>query len=303
MNALVWGNMLHEVMQICLNSGRWDDEWIDLQISEVIKHDLGEVMRLGLSAEQAQFEVKLRAKGLKAFSEKYISQTPKVQPLSFVIVLLSDMTHSQPEAVLANTRSSAGQTSLLAISKMHDIEEDIWSPTYGLKGKLDASVQAIITESDNSSTPCARATSQSWTMPLEIKTGRMVAGMEHRAQTMLYTLLMEERYATEVPSGLLYYTQNEEVVRVPAARNEVRALITSRNEMAGYMTRRMRDRRHPKVEESSNDMENFLPPTIDDARTCGKCFTVDTCMLYRRVSSTSLCLSYSSSLFDRQLRV
>ena len=31
-------------------------------------------------------------------------------------------------------------------------------------------------------------------MPFEIKTGMSKAGMEHRAQTMLYTLLMEERY-------------------------------------------------------------------------------------------------------------
>ncbi len=31
-------------------------------------------------------------------------------------------------------------------------------------------------------------------MPFEIKTGMSRGGMEHRAQTMLYTLLMEERY-------------------------------------------------------------------------------------------------------------
>ena len=52
----------------------------------------------------------------------------------------------QPDAVLTNTRSAAGQTSLLAIAQLHDIEEDIWSPTYGLKGKVDASVQAIIVD-------------------------------------------------------------------------------------------------------------------------------------------------------------
>jgi len=35
------------------------------------------------------------------------------------------------------------------------------------------------------------------TMPFEIKTGRSIAGMEHRAQTMLYTLLAAERYGVE----------------------------------------------------------------------------------------------------------
>ncbi|KAI9069949.1 hypothetical protein FKP32DRAFT_1670945 [Trametes sanguinea] len=115
--------------------------------------------------------------------------------------------------------------------------------------------------------------------------------MEHRAQTMLYTLLMGERYGAEVPSGLLYYTQSEEVVRVPAARNEIRALFVMRNEMAGYIMRRLRTTalltglkdEDPDEETSAVDIEPFLPPTIDDNRTCGKCYALDTCMLYRKV--------------------
>jgi DNA replication ATP-dependent helicase Dna2 len=31
--------------------------------------------------------------------------------------------------------------------------------------------------------------------------------------------------------------------------------------------------------------EPFLPPTIDDERTCKRCYALDTCMLYRKVSS------------------
>ena len=41
-------------------------------------------------------------------------------------------------------------------------------------------------------------------MPFEIKTGMAKAGMEHRAQTMLYTLLMEERYGMLTHSHNLY---------------------------------------------------------------------------------------------------
>jgi DNA replication ATP-dependent helicase Dna2 len=163
------------------------------------------------------------------------------------------------------------------VSKLLDIEEDIWSPTYGLKGKLDASVQAVITDVEDSSNPftraCPKRSTFSHAAPFEIKTGRAVTGMEHRAQTMLYTLLMSERYGMEVPSGLLYYTQSEEVVRVPTVRNEVKALVVKRNELAAYMMRRIR-----------HESEPFLPPTIDNVRICGKCYAVDTCMLYRKVS-------------------
>ena len=210
----------------------------------------------------------------------------------------------QPEAFLTNTRAQRGETSLLAIPQLYDIEEDIWSPTYGLKGKIDASVEAVIHDIDDCSTPFARAAPQvhksASPMPFEIKTGRAVAGMEHRAQTMLYTLLIGERYGTEVPSGLLYYTQSEEVVRVPAARNELRALLVARNDMAGHMMNRLRAQANITVPQDSEDgnievevdLESCLPPTIDDRRICGKCYVLDTCMLFRKVGRVSYTLIF-----------
>ena len=117
---------------------------------------------------------------------------------------------------------------------------------------------------------------------------------------MLYTLLAEERYASNVPAGLLYYTQSEEVVRVPRSRNEVRALITTRNQLAYWMMKRIRAGRASEADEEEDVMsvmtqnakgiveleESFLPPTVDDERTCKRCYVVDTCMLYRKVCFT-----------------
>ena len=108
--------------------------------------------------------------------------------------------------------------------------------------------------------------------------------MEHRAQTMLYTLLTQERYGAPVEDGLLYYTQSEEVVRVPRGRNEIRGLLVARNEMASYVVRRSGE--GAKETDADVDVEeraSFLPPTIDDERVCGRCYALDTCMLYRRV--------------------
>ncbi|KAI8970649.1 Dna2-domain-containing protein [Trametes punicea] len=275
--SLIWGNMLHEVMQTCLSEAKWDDQFIDKHIAEIARRGLGELLRIHMCIDQAIVEVKARARGIKAFAEKYIAPSPK------------------PDAFLTNTRASRGESSLLAIPHLYDVEEDIWSPAYGLKGKIDASVEAIVHDIDDSSAPFARTAPQmerthSSPMPFEIKTGRAVAGMEHRAQTMLYTLLMGERYGADVSSGLLYYTQSEEVVRVPAARNEIRALLVLRNEMAGYIMRRLRttayfssikdeDMGEPDV---GGTVEPFLPPTIDDGRVCGKCYALDSCMLYRK---------------------
>lgn len=181
------------------------------------------------------------------------------------------------------------------------MEEDIWSPTYGMKGKLDATVQASITSpspstfsrnANKTSTPAQ--ISKSHPAPFEIKTGRTIAGTEHRAQTLLYTLLTSERYATPVESGLLYYTQTDEVVRVPVARNEIRGLISGRNLLAGFVARRGKGTfkwgKKEKVVEpepavAEAEVEPFLPTTIDDERICGRCYQVDACMLYRKVRS------------------
>lgn len=75
----------------------------------------------------------------------------------------------------------------LAINETLAVEEDIWSPKYGLKGKIDVSVTGSIVEGPFTTKSI---------LPFEIKTGRAIAGMEHRAQTMLYTLLMSDRYGT-----------------------------------------------------------------------------------------------------------
>jgi hypothetical protein len=82
-------------------------------------------------------------------------------------------------------------------------------------------------------------------LPGFLKTGHALAGLEHRAQTMLYTLLPSERYAADVQEELLFYTKSEggEVVRVLRGRNEIRGLIGVRNEIAGYIRRRTRDRK------------------------------------------------------------
>jgi DNA replication ATP-dependent helicase Dna2 len=73
----------------------------------------------------------------------------------------------------------------LSINKLLEVEEHIWSPMYGLKGNIDATVQIV----------CREGTSEkTLVVPLELKTGRRDTNMAHRAQTALYTLLMSDRY-------------------------------------------------------------------------------------------------------------
>lgn len=95
--SLVWGNILHEVMQSCLREGRWDSGWINERIVKVVRgvggRGLGDLVKLGVSIQEAIREVKSRAGGLKAFGEKYMNSTPKVgSDLSLLIPVANNTT-------------------------------------------------------------------------------------------------------------------------------------------------------------------------------------------------------------------
>ncbi|KAH8829949.1 Dna2-domain-containing protein [Flagelloscypha sp. PMI_526] len=269
---MVWGNMLHEVMQNCLRDQIWTESHLNNQIESVVRQGLTDLVTLGVtSIDAAVKEVKDRAVGLMSFAEKYLSDSPK------------------DSAVLEDTRAEYGCTSVLAITSLHDVEEDIWSPTFGLKGKLDATMETKISTIRNVPLPQHRAATvtshQDGIRPFEIKTGRPNLSSEHRAQTMLYTLLLSERYNTPVESGLLYYTQSEEVILVPRGRHEIRGLITGRNAVAGYMVRRHKFLEATAREDGGGfeaEEPEFLPRPIDDERMCKRCYVGDSCMLYRK---------------------
>jgi DNA replication ATP-dependent helicase Dna2 len=67
------------------------------------------------------------------------------------------------------------------------IEESIWSPMYGLKGVIDVSVEAQIKQEHFEPATLV--------LPLEVKTGKE-STIPHKAQVLLYMLLMSEYYRT-----------------------------------------------------------------------------------------------------------
>lgn len=77
-----------------------------------------------------------------------------------------------------------GAQALLCVNKLLDVEEKVWSPVYGLKGMIDATVQVVMQDGVEERT---------LTVPLELKTGRFPSAA-HNAQTALYTLLLSDRY-------------------------------------------------------------------------------------------------------------
>lgn len=193
----------------------------------------------------------------------------------------------------------------LQIRRVLRAESDAVSPMYGLKGRIDLCVEAEL--ADNSGQVIVL-------LPIEIKTGRVTSSLEHVAQTSLYTLLLEDAYGTPVFSGMLLYLQTSTLRRVHRIAKEIRGLIMARNEMATYKKHlpplptaptdtvsSLDKARQPQSPGSIDSFEDewddeilanipldtqpgssFLPPTIDSAYKCQRCYSKDACMLYRR---------------------
>lgn len=77
------------------------------------------------------------------------------------------------------------------VNSIEDIEENIWCPELGLKGKIDVSVKTNFQ-----------------TLPLEVKTGRASFSLEHKGQVIMYVMMMQ-KLGYSVSSGLLLYIKYE----------------------------------------------------------------------------------------------
>lgn len=163
--AQVYGHILHEIFQEAMKANRWDDDWLHKVTETTASRYLESFFEINVDPIRAVEQLKSKTTALQSWAEIFVSATPKA------------------EAIIKDRN---GATSTLSVNKLLEVEEKVWSPMYGLKGNIDASIQ--ITTSDGSG-------EQVLTVPFELKTGRH-ANAAHKAQTALYTLLLSDRYGS-----------------------------------------------------------------------------------------------------------
>jgi DNA replication ATP-dependent helicase Dna2 len=146
----------------------------------------------------------------------------------------------------------------MCVSKLLDVEEHVWSPMYGLKGNIDATVQVTMQDGQRQ---------RVLTVPLEVKTGKNPRAAD-RAQTVLYNLLLSDRYDVEIAYGILYYMESSETIRIPAIRHELRHMIMQRNELACFVRER----------------DTHLPPMLKKENMCNRCYAKVPCFIYHKLA-------------------
>ncbi|KAJ8111707.1 hypothetical protein ONZ43_g5558 [Nemania bipapillata] len=234
---LVYGTLLHEIFQEALMANNWSPKFLDAVISNVTEKHVEDLYTIKVAINDARNHLQSKMSELTAWAKTFVSAFPK------------------PDAIVQGRN---GDKANMSVTKLLDVEEHVWSPMYGLKGNIDATVQVTMKEGNQRRT---------LTVPFEVKTGKN-ATPNHMAQTALYNLLLSDRYDIEIAYGILYYMETSQTYRIPTIRNELRHMIMQRNQLACYVRER-------SVQ---------LPPMKKSANTCGKCYAKVPCFIYHKLA-------------------
>lgn len=84
--ALVYGTVLHDVVQKCLQEKRWDASWLETRVDTALSTAFSDLVRAGVLVSVAKDEILHRAAGVETFGERYIGGYPKVfASISYVL--------------------------------------------------------------------------------------------------------------------------------------------------------------------------------------------------------------------------
>ncbi|NP_001079231.1 DNA replication ATP-dependent helicase/nuclease DNA2 [Xenopus laevis] len=245
------GTMLHDIFQRATTCG-----FTDSVLQELAHHTVH-----GPKYLKEMYQLKLNQADVMGEIQEYLPSLSKWAT--------DFMTHPLNQQQINRTKSTAGDpTETTKVSEFLDIEENIWSPRFGLKGKIDVTARVKIHQKSKAHLKI---------MPLELKTGKESNSIEHRSQVVLYTLLSQER-REDPEAGLLLYLKTGNMYTVPGNRLDRRELLKIRNELSYYLTNVL----HKSDNGSKETTLASLPAMIADRQACKYCSQMRNCALYNR---------------------
>lgn len=249
------GTILHEVFQKAMSESFAPEKLQELAFQTVqeIRH-LKEMYRLHLSPDEVRCEAEEYLPSFSKWAEDFMRKGSPAEFPQMQLSLPSDGGHRSPSCNVEVTKSL-------------DIEESIWSPRFGLKGKIDVTVGVRIHRD---------CKTRYKIMPLELKTGKESNSIEHRSQVVLYTLLSQER-REDPEAGWLLYLKTGQMYPVPAKHLDKRELLKLRDQLAFSLLHRV-----SRAASGEGTRLSPLPQIIEEEKTCKYCSQMGNCALYSR---------------------
>lgn len=220
------GNITHALFQNCLLTKNVKPEYADSIIDELIDDHIIEIFAAGKNKGEIKNMILDHFVYIKEWITDYL----------------------EPGSISMNDN----KTAFKAI-KILDIEENIVSPIYGIRGIIDVVIEAKL---KNNST---------LVIPMEIKTGKEY--ISNRAQASLYTLLIKQRYDVDCFYTSLVYTKLHQCYLNALKSNDFKMLINIRNELSQYLAYAVTE----------------LPPILKRS-SCERCFSVEPCMTLNKLT-------------------
>ncbi|KXZ52798.1 hypothetical protein GPECTOR_8g185 [Gonium pectorale] len=271
------GSMMHELLQASLRAalgGRLDKNEMLAQARSILSSSTAQLLETQQDEASVMSYLSQQLDAVLAWCRTYV--TPG---------------HDAPLGGRIETAGNGDAPTFCRVAEILDIEESIWAPKYGLKGMLDASLRVTLSVKDplhNQRTlfggfastqqqqqhqggqqqqPARFHGHQQQTViaPFEFKTGK--DWHEHKAQVLLYLLLMEDRYQEAIRTGLLWNINKPSMQAVRYAHHELASLIMHRNRLAAYLVAGAAEPPPPLLGSESE-------------RKCEYCSLAPTCALY-----------------------
>jgi DNA replication ATP-dependent helicase Dna2 len=208
---LVLGNLLHSLFQYAITNKKYKKDQLDTLLLDLLKKK--QIVKQLYESEVSEETLLKEASQYLVSIEKWLQEHIKL-PLT-----------NQFEFGKKNVNANNNVNKNLNVLKVQDIEESIWSPKYGVKGKLDLTLEVEIKphafknlKLKNKQNP---SSFQSHIIPVELKSGRTTYSIEHEGQVMLYSLLNEER-KNMTDFGLLLYLKENNMKFVQVNHNSLK---------------------------------------------------------------------------------
>ncbi|KAL0480973.1 DNA replication ATP-dependent helicase/nuclease DNA2 [Acrasis kona] len=276
----VYGSMLHDVFQSCLDGKDFSTAQMNVAAQETINKRSVILHILKITQQEA----------LLHMQNNFFSTFQKWSNM-YLACSSNDASGGNNVEYL-----DGNQETKLLINKMIAIEESVWSPMYGLKGYIDISVEAHVNQSQITRV-----------MPVELKSGKCSVrynprgNIQHRAQVLMYLLMMKDKYNDpSINAGVLFYFTDQQTKGVVENRGEMVTIMQSRNLLASCLNESScvmdRDGQYTLLPKRAQ-----LPPMIDCSSDCARCYSKQTCALYQVAYRQQQQPSNHSGLSPQQL--
>ncbi len=308
-SALI-GTLRHGIFEACMKAAEFDSLFAQREIKKLVREKAEMLISCNITENEAEAQILGALPMIQQFAKEYTTLRKDIMMLSSLGKDVGGM------GCYPDIR--------LLVKGVHSVEESIVSTSLGLKGSIDAVLNAESTTLGHkySRTPASDSIPRQSLMCLELKTGHnQKVQSVHMAQLSLYTFMLQSRYGAHIesdgkldggsysaqnsavlrggaPGGILLYLndKSQQIMHISPQMNEAKTLMSQRNVVASDSKRTLRPRGISLCfEEDQKEKETYLTANLLKAPTAILPEVIASSNACERCYSNRECMLYAAS--------